>query len=611
MNIYAGSYIGILTPAANDDPLGVVDAACSNAACHAATTAFNTPYGGGAQFFDTAGPNSVFTDWQQSGHREIMVKGMQLGSHYSLGACAKCHSVGFAQFSSAIKAGGFKDVADATKFTNATFLKNAPNFFKGFDQVLRVSEVQCETCHGPNSSGGAHAQGVTDTISARMSVSSDVCGTCHGEPLRHGRFQEWRESGHGDFQTATNEGLGTGGVGANVNCAGCHTGQGFPLWIKQLEGGNPLRSLTAANVAALSFLNADNVQPQTCSTCHIVHNPGKQPGLVGSIVNLRGDYQPGGAFDGVTPLLPAGFQANGVGKGALCITCHNSRNGGSGTTALVHEDGGAAAGNFPTLTAYAAPHEACQGDVLMGRNGYFFGGAEDTHNTLVALPSQVGVRSRHSILADACVTCHVEKSATDPALGYPPGLDGAGTNHTFAIVTDKTRPDVDQINALCSQCHTFQGTQIQDSFVTQYNALLKATANAILRVKFGSAAAIPAGTQLTFIPGRTPQVSVNGAAPVSLATFLASAPGTAATGVIPASGFQLDLAKANWNASLVAPKYNATFGGTSFDNGTPILTNPADPTSTVGIAGDQSESVHNPSFVNNIINVTTIRMNQI
>ena len=66
---------------------------------------------------------------------------------------------------------------------------------------------------------------------------------------------------------------------------------------------------------------------------------------MGNIVNLRGDFQSGGAFDGNTPLLPAGFQANGVGRGALCITCHNSRNGGSGTTVGLHEDGDPIFGN--------------------------------------------------------------------------------------------------------------------------------------------------------------------------------------------------------------------------------------------------------------------------
>jgi hypothetical protein len=637
MNIYAGGYVGILNPALNDDPLGIVDTSCSTAACHPGN--FTAPYPNGVQAFSTTPVNAVFDNWTGSGHRHIMVKGMQEGAHYDINSCGKCHSVGYAQYSSATKSGGFRDVIRATGFTNATFLANAPTFFKGFPTVLRMSEVQCETCHGPN--GVAHGTGVTDTIASRFSVSSDVCGTCHGEPPRHGRYQEWRESGHGDFQTAINEavtgyvatvpstnGIGTNiGTGGNSGCVGCHSGQGFPLLLSQLEGTNgnpqsPSRTITGTaatgNLGALSFLRSTNVQPQTCPTCHPVHNPGKEPGLVGDIVILRGDYQSGGAFDGTTPLLPSGFQANGVGKGALCITCHNSRNGGAGATATLHEDGDP---NFGLgLAAYSAPHEACQGDVLMGHNAYYFSSAsavEDINLPNFTKVPQQGRRSAHSFLADACVTCHLQKAPTDPTLGYPPGLDGAGTNHTFAIVTDKTKPAGDQINALCAQCHGgFQGTGVQSAFDAAYKQLLISAANAVLRVKFGSiAAATLAGTtDLVFIPGRTPQVSIAsiaGGVPINLSTYLNTAPiatGTTANpATLPVAGFQRDLAKANWNISLVAAKYNATrLNGSSYDNGTPILNASG---GTVGVAGDQSKAVHNPSFVFNVMSVTQARLN--
>ena len=640
ITIYAGSYIGILTPAPGDNPLGVMDGSCANngVGCHPGNPTFTTPYNGGAQFFSTTAINTVFSDWQKSGHSMIMVKGMSEGASYSLTSCAKCHSVGYAQYSSAVKAGGFKEVAQAFGFTNATFLNNAPTFFKGFDQVLRLSEVQCETCHGPN--GVAHATGVADTIASRFSVAADVCGVCHGEPLRHGRFQEWRGSGHGDFQTAMNEAV-TGvavatpvGTGPNNGCAGCHSGQGFPLLLAQLQGTNgnvasSSRTLNVANTASLGFLRTNNVQPQTCAVCHPVHNPGTEPGLVGDIVILRGDYQSGGAFDGTTPLLPGGFQASGVGKGALCITCHNSRNGervsGAGNATL-HEDGdpnfgltlnAATTGTIPLITAYTAPHEACQGDVLMGHNAYFFSGPEDTTPNFVKVP-QMGQRSRHSLLADACVTCHLQKTPTDPNFGYPPGVPGAGTNHTFNIVTNENVPASAQINALCNQCHGsgFNGTGVQSSFDVLYKQMLIAAGNAVLRIKFGSAAAIPAGTNLVFIPGRTPQVSISGAVPINLATYLASAPGdtesingvvTNITGAIPANGFQRDLFKANWNMNLVAPEYNAAqLNGSSYSDGTPILNASG---GTVGVVGDQSKAVHNPSFVFNVMNVTIARLN--
>ena len=39
-----------------------------------------------------------------------------------------------------------------------------------------------------------------------VSVSpADLCGSCHGEPPRHGRFQQWEESGHGNYELAIDE----------------------------------------------------------------------------------------------------------------------------------------------------------------------------------------------------------------------------------------------------------------------------------------------------------------------------------------------------------------------------------------------------------------------
>jgi hypothetical protein len=132
-------------------------------------------------------------------------------------------------------------------------------------------------------------------------------------------------------------------------------------------------------------------------------------------------------------------------------------------------------------------------------------------------------------------------------------------------------------------------------------------------MKFGTVGAIPAGTSLTFIPGRSPlisvapQISVNGGPAQNLSTYLAGAPGTANTGPIPSTGFQRDLAKANWNISLVAPKYFATqLNGSSYDDETPILNSSG---GQIEVAGDQSKGVHNPSFVFNVMNVTMLRLN--
>ena len=109
-------------------------------------------------------------------------------------------------------------------------------------------------------------------------------------------------------------------------------------------------------------------------------------------------------------LLPSGFQAKEVGKGAICITCHNTRN-------AVHNI------DAPP-TSYSAPHQAAQADVLLGENAYFVG---------------VPQRSPHSYVKDTCVTCHME--ATPPPAEFSYNL--AGTNHEFTASAE-----------ICKDCHS-------------------------------------------------------------------------------------------------------------------------------------------------------------
>ncbi len=67
-----------------------------------------------------------------------------------------------------------------------------------------MSNIQCENCHGPQV-GGAHLPRNPEGT-PRVSLSSDVCATCHGEPLRHARFQQWQLSPHANYELAIDEG---------------------------------------------------------------------------------------------------------------------------------------------------------------------------------------------------------------------------------------------------------------------------------------------------------------------------------------------------------------------------------------------------------------------
>ena len=63
---------------------------------------------------------------------------------------------------------------------------------------------------------------------------------------------------------------------------------------------------------------ADEIHPQTCQTCHDPHDVGTTSGTTPTrTVRINGD----------SPMLLPGFVATDVGKGAICITCHNTRRG--------------------------------------------------------------------------------------------------------------------------------------------------------------------------------------------------------------------------------------------------------------------------------------------
>ena len=402
--------------------------------------------------------NDIFTGWASSGHAHVFTDNLiRTEEPYSSDdpyntQCFLCHTVGYNTTADDYNNGvgfptnavnnGFDDQTNyaamlAKYFPQINGGNNSPspdnwtNLLTDYPTVASFANDQCESCHGPNNSA-AHTFTTDSRSDARFSLSSDVCGRCHGED--DGRVREWQRGyngkSHANYAVAISEGL-------RSSCAGCHTGQGALDWFQQLENGNPSR--TVADYATLN-LTPDNVQPQTCVVCHDPHASGAGSGPTGATVRITGS----------TPMLPAGFQATGVGKGALCIVCHNSRNGeatsGSGVVAL-HEDSDTTFGDG-MLTKYDAPHEADQGDVMMGRNAYFFGDGE------------VGSRSPHSFIPDTCVNCHMEQI---------PGPDDQQIGHDFGAGWDGTTD-------FCANCHGagFNRTGVQSATEDSLTALGRA-----------------------------------------------------------------------------------------------------------------------------------------
>lgn len=371
ITVHAGTWKGIIT---GQDAAGrpVADATCMG--CHVK----NTPH------FD------LFTPWAQSGHAEIFTQNVTTpAGHYST-ACLGCHTVGFN--AKAVKNNGIDEASDwqaflATKLLTVGTATNWTTTLANYPATARMANIQCENCHGPQDSP-AHMK----KDASRMSLSSDVCGSCHGEPARHGRYQQWQLSKHADYPIAVAE-------GTDPTCAKCHSAQGFVQWQEK-----------SFSTAALTVdWTTEEVHPQTCATCHDPHSVGTTSGDKNTNAKVR--------ISGTTPVLMAGFTATNVGSGAICMTCHNGRRD------LRDES------HFTVADSTRAPHEGPQADILMGQNLYF---------------TKVGTRGLHSMIQDSCVSCHME-STDPPAALANQNADGSygGTNHTFFAS-----------NTICTKCHS-------------------------------------------------------------------------------------------------------------------------------------------------------------
>jgi hypothetical protein len=231
---------------------------------------------------------------------------------------------------------------------------------------------------------------------------------------------QWARSGHANRELARDEAtVEARGVTA-AHCGRCHSEQGFLAWLPQLNAGNSgLITKPDGSPADVPFLTnlgltKFSVRPVTCTACH---NPDFTIRVTRS-----------------TAVLPAGFRAVGVGEGAQCMTCHNSRNG-------------AKAWNLPDPRGYSAPHTASQADVIMGKNAFFVPPAEAT------------ISPHATFIGDSCVTCHVRFNKT---------------SHTFRASTD-----------VCARCHGAEVTaaRVQEGVETQLHEVETAIVGKILARK--------------------------------------------------------------------------------------------------------------------------------
>ncbi len=309
--------------------------------------------------------------------------------------------------------------------------------------------------------------GVTEPFqSPRISYAAEDCAVCHAAGTTHHHYSEWSQynpdtnRSHSKLSIAQSEGLTSaklvdGGPGYELNssCGRCHASQGYTEYVANLQQGN-VGALSIAQqqgvvladggVASNGLLTYNNVQAQTCQTCHDPH---------ADTFSASGEdtYQLR-VYDN-TGLLPGGFAGVGLGAGAVCETCHNSRNGAylladAGTNtfttvAYLHEDndpigsnpanpnlGGTYAALGTNFSSIGSPHEANQSDVFEGHNAYF-------------LNNQTPVLTAHSAVKDTCVGCHM---TNNPGPTYNSHGTPTVPTHMFYI-SDAEAP------TLCAKCH--------------------------------------------------------------------------------------------------------------------------------------------------------------
>lgn len=217
-----------------------------------------------------------------------------------------------------------------------------------------------------------------------------LCLVVVGPAVARNPSAEWQKSKHANKELPVNDAATweTRKTDA-AYCGRCHSEQGFKTWVTQLMKGDPANLKKpdggAADEAFIKSLGLtkDQVNPITCAACH----------SQGSQLRIQNNI----------PLLPNGLAVRGVGKGALCMACHNTRNG-------------RIAWDTPDPKRYTQPHEAAQTDVILGKNVFFYNDTADTEsphavftgNSCVTCHKELG-KGGHTFKPAECDTCHGKK----------------------------------------------------------------------------------------------------------------------------------------------------------------------------------------------------------
>jgi predicted CXXCH cytochrome family protein len=232
--------------------------------------------------------------------------------------------------------------------------------------------VQCESCHGPGLNHVENPEVQANWPLARIDIetpdSAATCGNCHSGAAHHPFSEQWKLSGHANYELAAEE-------GGNASCNGCHEGRAA---LKRFNGGDPSNYVE---------LTQSKMLPQVCAVCHDPHGSENPAQLRLPLSGLIADEN-------------------------MCIACH-LRPGRSQPTATF---------TASTATTLSRGSHAPQGSVFAGENagwlppGFSFTG-----------PDRLNSSHASTNNPQLCAGCHVQQFV----VGVEGEPEFTSVGHTF------------------------------------------------------------------------------------------------------------------------------------------------------------------------------------